>query len=132
MEKSSGKSKRIIYFSAFVLMTLVEVCIAVFVHDNFVRPFIGDVLVVIVVYFFVRIFWPDGIGRLPLYVFLFAIGVEITQYFHLVQLLGLENNRVISIILGGTFDWADILCYGIGCGIIWGAHRLLSYKSEKG
>jgi hypothetical protein len=44
--------------------------------------------------------------------------VEISQYFHLAQLLNVANNRVISIILGGAFDWMDILCYGVGCFII--------------
>lgn len=117
-EKRKTKSKRIIYFSAFVLLTLVEVYIAMFVHDNFIRPYIGDVLVVMVVYFFIRTIRPEGFKWLPLYVFLFAVCVEISQYFNLIQLLGQENNRVISIILGGTFDWVDILCYGIGCAII--------------
>jgi hypothetical protein len=117
--KTKTKLKRIVYFSAFVLLLLVEVYIAIYVRDDFIRPYVGDVLAVMVVYFFVRTIWPEGIKWLPFYVFLFAVGVEITQYFHLARLLGAENNRVMSIILGGVFDWADILCYAIGCIIIW-------------
>jgi hypothetical protein len=65
---------------------------------------------------------------LPLYVFLFSVCVEFTQYFHFVKFIGMENNQVISIILGGTFDWIDILCYGIGCFFAWCFSRLLLEK----
>ena len=122
--------KRVIYLGVFVLLLIVEVCIALFVKDRFVRPYIGDVLVVMVVYAFVRIFFPSGVGLLPLYVFLFALSVEIAQYFHIVSLLGLEGSRVVRVIVGGVFDWADVLCYGVGCGIIWGAR--LAIKARKG
>lgn len=112
------KRKRILFFVAFISVFLVETLIALYVR-GFVRNYMGDVLAVAAVYFFLRVFIPNGCRLLPLYVFLFAVGVEITQYFHLANLLGLQNNRVISTILGGVFDWVDILCYGIGCLIIF-------------
>jgi len=123
--------KRLLYLSAFILTVLIEVYIAVFVHDRFIRPYLGDVLAVAAVYFFVRVFRPDGGKWLPLWVFIFAVCVEISQYFQLVKLLGMENNRVISIILGGVFDWADILCYAAGCLIIWGVSAGVSRISGK-
>ena len=42
--------KRIGYAIATVILLLIEVLIAVYVHDAFVRPYIGDVLVVVVIY----------------------------------------------------------------------------------
>ena len=128
-------SKRIIYISTFVLVTLIEVYIAICVEDNFVRPYIGDVLVVFVVYFFIRVFIPEGIKLLPLYVFLFAVCVEIAQYFQVIRLLGVPDRSVIGIIIGGTFDWTDILCYGIGCGFIGSAsllYRVFSSNKQCG
>ena len=56
----------------------------------------------------------QGIPRLPFYVFLFACFVEVLQYFQLVETLGITN-RALRIILGSTFDWKDIVCYGAGC-----------------
>jgi hypothetical protein len=44
---------------------------------------------------------------MPFYVFLFACFVEVLQYFQLVETLGITN-RAARIILGSTFDWADI------------------------
>lgn len=94
--------------------------IAWYVHDDFIRPYVGDMLVVIVVYCFVRIFMPKKCRMLPLYVFLFAAGVEILQYFDLVGLLGLESNRLVRIALGSVFDVKDIFCYGLGCVVLAG------------
>ena len=120
--------RRLIYFGAFVIVLLIEVCIALWVNDSFVRPYLGDVLAVMAVYFLVRVFMPTGVKWLLLYVFLFAVCVEISQYFHLVHILGLENNRVVSILLGGVFDVTDILSYGIGCLIVWGVPLLLRHR----
>ena len=64
--------KRIGYAIATVILLLTEVLIALYVHDAFVRPYIGDVLVVIVIYTFIRIFVPERCKLLPLYVFYFC------------------------------------------------------------
>lgn len=29
--------------------------------------------------------------------------------------MGLADNRVISIALGRTFSWMDLVCYAVGC-----------------
>ena len=52
--------KRIFYIISFLVIFCIEVLIALYVCDNFVRPYIGDVLVVVLVYSFVRIFLPTG------------------------------------------------------------------------
>ena len=108
------KQKRFFYLIASVLLLLTEVLIALFVHDRFVRPYVGDVLVVIVIYTFLRIFFPEHPRLLPLYVFFFAAGVEALQFFELVKVLGLENNPFLRTLVGTTFDLKDIVCYGIG------------------
>jgi hypothetical protein len=72
-------------------------------------------LVVILVYSFTRIFIPEKCRLLPVYVFLFAAGVEVLQYFKLVHVLGLEDNRFLRMVLGSVFDLKDIACYGAGC-----------------
>ena len=109
---------RICYAAATVLLLAVEVLIALFIHDDFIRPYIGDVLVVIAVYTFIRIIVPEKCALLPLFVFIFAVGVEVLQYFDLVTLLGLENNRFLKILLGSVFDLKDIMCYAIGCALL--------------
>ena len=113
------RKKRIAYGVATVGLFLVELLIALFVHDRFIRPYVGDVLVVVLLYTFVRIFLPEGIRLLPLYIFLFAAGVEVLQYFRIAEVLGLSDNRILSVVIGSVFDWKDIVCYGVGCGILF-------------
>lgn len=109
------RAKRVAYFLAFILILAIEVYIALFVHDAFVRPYVGDALVVVVIYFFVRIFVTEACRLLPFYIFVFAAGVETLQYFRIVERLGLEGNVFLRTLIGTSFDWMDILCYGVGC-----------------
>ncbi len=115
----SRKNKRIYYGISFLILMTVEIVIALYVHDNFIRPYIGDVLVVGVVYCFVRVFIPEGFKLMPLYIFIFAASVEVLQYFQLVKVLHLEENTFARVIIGSTFDIKDIACYGIGSILIF-------------
>jgi len=108
-------NKRTAYLLATVLIFLLELLIALFVRDNFIRPYVGDMLVVVLVYIFLRIIFPERPRLLPLYVFLFAAGVEVLQGIRIVELLGLQDSRFFSVLIGTTFDWKDIVCYGVGC-----------------
>lgn len=105
--------KRIFYIISFLVIFCIEVFIALYVRDSFIRPYMGDALVVVLVYSS-YVYLSRQIYRLPFYVFLFACFVEVLQYFQLVETLGITN-RALRIILGSTFDWKDIVCYGAGC-----------------
>lgn len=130
MDKSRTKKLRIIYAILTVLLVGVEVIIALFVHDKFVRPYGGDILVVIVVYCFVRIFIPEKFPLMPLAVFIFACIVEGLQYIHIVDLLGLTDNRFLSTLVGTSASFEDILCYAAGC-LPLGVYEFLRMKSLK-
>jgi len=117
---------RWIWATAFVVLLLLEVLIALFAHDSFIRPYFGDVLVTVLLCSLVRIFFPQGIRALPFFVFLFALLVEIGQWFDFVRLLGLENNRFLSVLMGRSFSIFDIVCYGAGCFAFWLAEYFLA------
>ncbi len=106
---------RVIYGVSFLLVLATEIFIALFVRDNFIRPYVGDMLVTVLICCFVRFFIPKKFSMAPLFVFLFSTLVEIGQYFDFIKLLGLDNNLFLSTLLGRTFSVADIICYGIGC-----------------
>jgi Protein of unknown function (DUF2809) len=106
------------YFYWTVLLLVTEICIAVFIHEQFIRPFFGDVLVVILIYCLIKTFWNIRVGVASLSVFAFACTIEVLQYFNLVGLLGLQKYQLLVIILGSTFDWNDILAYAIGTAVI--------------
>ncbi|MBD2214118.1 DUF2809 domain-containing protein [Calothrix sp. FACHB-156] len=108
------------YFYLTLLLFVVEVCIAVFIDDRFIRPFVGDVLVVILIYCFVKTFWQIKPAILALSVFIFACVVEILQYFNFVNVLGLGKYKIAVVVLGSSFDWKDIIAYAIGSAtVLW-------------
>ena len=102
------------YIFVFIILLITEIFIALFINDTIIRPYIGDILVVILMYTFIRGFIQKPIKFLPVYLFFFASTVEVIQYYRIVDLLHLQNNKVISTIIGTSFDIKDILCYLIG------------------
>ena len=122
------KKTRTVYALLFAVLLLTEIIIALFVHDNFIRPYIGDALVTVLICCFLRVFIPKGVKVLPVFVFLFASLVETAQYFDIVKLLGLESNTFISTVIGRTFSFTDIICYGIGCTAFYLAEKIINKK----
>ena len=102
--------KRLICAGVFAAVLGIEVLIALFVHDKFVRPYLGDVLAVVCVYFFARIFLHNKPRYLSIYVTAFAFAVELVQLTPLSEHLP----SPLSVIVGGTFDFKDLLCYLVG------------------
>lgn len=124
------KKARIIYAAVFGILLLAEIAIALFVHDRFIRPYIGDVLVTILLCCLCRVLIPKGVRLLPVYVFLFAVAVEIAQYFDIVKLLGLENSVFLSTIIGRSFSVWDIVCYAAGCLVFFGVEWAVRHSLD--
>ena len=111
--------KRFFYLIATLILLIIEVLIALYVHDDFIRPYVGDAIVVIVIYTFIRIFIPEKCRLLPFFIFIFAVVVEILQGIHIVDILGVADNQFLRTLIGDSFDVKDILCYGVGCILLW-------------
>lgn len=116
------------YFSLAFLIFSVEVLIALFVRDNFVRPYLGDVLVVMLIYCFVKSFFNLPVFMLAVGVMAFSVTIEFLQYIHLVETLGLEKSAIARTIIGTSFAWIDILAYGVGIVIILFVEKSLLKK----
>lgn len=103
-------------FIIFCIFFLIEVLIAKYVNDSIIRPYVGDILVVILIYYFIKAFIETKSLYIIIGTLLFAYLIEIGQYFHIADILGLEN-KILRIMIGSSFSWGDILCYTIGAGI---------------
>ncbi|MCL1089867.1 DUF2809 domain-containing protein [Shewanella profunda] len=130
------------FFIYAVLLFLTEVLIALYAPAGFIRGFVGDVLVVILLFCMVRAVVPianpvekaavkntgDGIKRffqtpwLALVVLLFAFAIEFGQYWGLVDKLGLGGNRLARIVIGSHFDPLDLVAYFVGYLILLGCY----------
>lgn len=107
--------KRIPYMVGFFLLLAVEVLIALFLHGGFIRYYMGDVIVVWVVYFLVKIFLVNADGyRTAIGVMIFAFAVEFLQYINIVDILGLGNITFFRVLIGTSFSVIDLICYSAG------------------
>jgi hypothetical protein len=113
------------YLILTITLFLTELVIALFVKDTLIRPFVGDVLAVLLIYCFLRIFLQITYWKVALGTLLFACLIEILQFFDYVKLLGLEQNRVLSVALGRTFELMDFAAYFTGFLIILLCEKIL-------
>jgi Protein of unknown function (DUF2809) len=116
------------YFSLTILLFAIEIIIAVFVHDTIIRPYIGDFLVVILLYCFVRSFFNTPVFATAIGVLVFSFSVEATQYFHLVNLLGWQHSKLARVIMGNYFAWMDIVTYTAGIIVVLVAEKITEKK----
>ncbi|GGI22389.1 membrane protein [Pedobacter mendelii] len=93
---------------------IAEILIAKYLHDAFIRPFGGDVLVVVLIYAFFRIFIKMNYKKLAFSVLIFSFIIEALQAVQYVNWLGFENNKFWSTILGTYFTFYDLLAYFVG------------------
>jgi hypothetical protein len=92
----------------------VEVCIALFVDDAFVRPYLGDVLVMPLMYCAIATLFDVRPWVLGLETLAVAYGVEFAQAGGLVFWLGLEHNVWARTILGSAYSNWDLVAYTVG------------------
>jgi DNA integrity scanning protein DisA with diadenylate cyclase activity len=101
--------------------------------DAFVRPYFGDLLVVILIYCAIKTFINSPPVKTAFAVFIFACFIEVSQYFHLVQLLGWGRSSAATTVLGTFFSFVDIVMYALGTLVIIGteAHFKKSAQNLK-
>lgn len=106
------------YLYCCFVVFVVEVLIALFVQDEFIRPFFGDALVVILIYCFINSFFKLAVLDGVVLVLSICFFIEFLQFIHIVQYCNLGNNKLAKALLGTSFSWLDLLCYLIGAMII--------------
>ena len=99
------------YFLLAVFFFAVEFLIAVFVDDAIIRPYVGDFLVVILIYCVLKSFWTAPPLTVGLTVLGIAFLVEYLQSLRFIHYLGLEDNPVAVAVFGQQFSWPDIGMY---------------------
>lgn len=119
---------RLAFLAATVLILAAEIYIAICVKGGFVRHYAGDVLAVILLYALARAIFSVPPLNLPLKIFAFAAALELAQYFGAVQILGVES-KILKVMIGGTFDFADLLCYAAGC-VLAGVYEKFEKKEK--
>lgn len=119
-----------LYFFLTILLLLVEILIAVYIDDRFIRPYGGDYLVVMLIYCFVKSFTNVKVKPACIFVLLFSYFIEVLQYFKIVKLLHLQHFKIANVVIGTSFSWTDIIAYTAGIISIL-IIELVIFKREK-
>jgi len=109
------------YFLLTIAIFLVEVLIATTLKDIFfVRAYLGDVIVVMLIYTFIKSFFKiRNNEKLIFGILIFSFLVEFAQYFNIAEKLGFQPGSLMYIVIGNSFSWIDILCYAVGCLLLY-------------
>ena len=114
------------YLLVTLLLLVVEILIAAYVHDNFIRPYAGDFLVVILLYCFVKSFVKAPPLPVACGVLLFSFCIEALQYFQFLSWLGWQDYKLARIVLGSSFSPVDLLAYVLGTAMVLLIERITS------
>ena len=106
--------RRLIFGILSVILLGIEVLIGLFAH-GWVRSYLGDVLVVILLYTIVRtiVLRKGKWFVMPTIILVFSFIVEFLQLWGFCDRFGITN-EFLRIIIGTGFSWIDIACYCIG------------------
>jgi hypothetical protein len=100
-----------------------EILIACFAHDRFIRPYAGDFLATILLYCALKSVWPAPARWVALAALLVSYAIEAAQLAHLLHWLGWQHVRLARLLLGSQFEWGDMLAYTLGAALVLGVER---------
>ena len=109
---------RLHYIIGFIVLVGIEVCIGVFYFNHFIRSYIGDVIVVWVLYCLFRSFIPKRFSSygVALGILAFSFVVEFLQKAHIADVLGVEN-PFLRTLIGTSFAVEDLWSYAAGTAV---------------
>lgn len=108
--------KRLSYILLLIALIAVEVLIALTQHNNILRYYGGDTIVVWAVY---CLFQSISGGKNNHYavhigVLIFAFLVEFLQLIHFVDIIGLGDIQFFRVLMGTSFAAEDLAAYAVG------------------
>lgn len=119
------------YALAALLLFAIEVLIALSMHDRFVRPYLGDVLAVVLVYCGLRAVLRIEVVPAVVVALVIAFAIEFGQLISILDLLGLRPNAVARVVLGSGYEMKDLIAYAAGAAIVLAIERLRQSRSPR-
>jgi Protein of unknown function (DUF2809) len=105
------------YWGWFGGLLAIELSIAAWAHDAWLRPYGGDVLACVLVYVLIRA--STGLGRRHALVLAYAtaVAVELAQWAALLERSGLAHHTWLRVAAGTVFDLGDLAAYTLGAAL---------------
>ena len=108
-------NRRIIFGLISLFLLCIEILIGLYAH-GWVRNYIGDLLVVILIYTIIRTITPYRPSKwyvLPTIVLVFSFCIEFIQLWGFCDRFGITNT-FLRILIGTGFSVIDLVSYAIG------------------
>lgn len=125
------RNSKLTYFIGFIFLLIIEILIAKYVEDDFIRPYGGDFLVVILIYCFLMAISKISVLRGILVVLIFSFSIEFFQMINYVKVMQYQPPEVVMIILGHDFSGWDLLAYSLGLLLVLGVELIFDLKEIK-
>lgn len=125
------RARRSLYVTGFFLLFSIELVIAVFIKDGFVRPYLGDFLVVIMIYCFLMAITNFAVIRSLVVVLIFSFALEFFQMLNIVKIMQYQPPNWVMVVLGSSFSVWDLLAYSLGLAAVGLLESSKAYLSEK-
>ena len=119
--------KRAIYFLIFLFLLGVEIAIATYLKTGFIRAYLGDLLVVILLYCLLMSTLKPSVKRGLILTLAIAFAIELLQLINLTRFFPQEYKPLATLVLGSHFSWLDLLMYVLGI-VVAGITELVLHK----
>jgi len=119
--------KRAIYFLIFLFLLGVEIAIATYLKTGFIRAYLGDLLVVILLYCLLMSTLKPSVKRGLILTLAIAFAIELLQLINLTRFFPQEYKQLATLVLGSHFSWLDLLMYVLGI-VVAGITELVLHK----
>lgn len=119
--------KRAIYFLIFLFLLGVEIAIATYLKTGFIRAYLGDLLVVILLYCLLMSILKPSVKTGLILTLAIAFAIELLQLINLTRFFPQEYKQLATLVLGSHFSWLDLLMYVLGI-VVAGITELVLQK----
>ena len=119
--------KRAIYLLIFLFLLGVEIAIATYLKTGFIRAYLGDLLVVILLYCLLMSTLKPSVKTGLILTLAIAFAIELLQLVNLTKFFPQEYKQLATLVLGSHFSWLDLLMYVLGI-VVAGITELVLHK----
>lgn len=112
-DECNGMASKCRFALVFIIMVVIVIIIGLYASGPVWRGFAGDVIIVILLFYFVKVFSSKPSWMVALSVLALSFFIELVQFFQVLDVFGIESELLRGMI-GSVFDWLDLLAYLIG------------------
>ena len=133
MNTTTFARNRLVYiFTTFIVIAL-GLSSRAYPHllPHFLAAYAGDTLWALTAFLLIGLMFPlISTARVIAIALLFSFFIELSQLYHAPWIDELRQYRVIALVIGRGFLWADLVCYSVGVAIgavgelLWSRYHL--------